>query len=130
VSIRTATDIERRTTHGSPRCATLEKALTSQLEQGDVVVTHHLPAFESVPARFVGSATFTSLTKRRAEGRPHVHDRQPHAAPVVEGPWRERDGACKSGRGPQLSPPVGQTKQIQQISGAPNCLYPALPKMT
>ena len=36
--------------------AAFEKVLATHVEADDVVVTHHLPAFESVPARFARSA--------------------------------------------------------------------------
>ena len=36
--------------------AAFEKVLATQVAAGDVVVTHHLPAFDSVPARFARAA--------------------------------------------------------------------------
>jgi Icc-related predicted phosphoesterase len=65
--------------------AAFEKVLTTQVRPDDVVVTHHLPAFESVPARFARStmnAFFVCDTVPRARERQpklwihgHSHDR-------------------------------------------------------
>ena len=62
-----------------------ERALAVQAEAGDVVVTHHLPAAQSVPPRFVGSALnaffVSDMTPYLRELQPklwihgHTHDR-------------------------------------------------------
>jgi Icc-related predicted phosphoesterase len=51
-----------------------EKTLATQLEAGDVVVTHHLPAMESVPPRFEGSATNAYFV---CDMSSYVHEHQP-----------------------------------------------------
>jgi Icc-related predicted phosphoesterase len=65
--------------------AAFEKVLTTHVEADDVVVTHHLPAFESVPARFARSAMnaffVCDMASHVREHRPklwihgHSHDR-------------------------------------------------------
>jgi predicted phosphodiesterase len=65
--------------------AAFETVLTTRLRDDDVVVSHHLPAFDSVPARFVGSpinAFFVcDMAARVREHQPklwihgHSHDR-------------------------------------------------------
>jgi predicted phosphodiesterase len=62
-----------------------EKALATEVEAGDVVVSHHLPAPESVPPRFAGSAInaffVSDMTSYLRELQPklwihgHTHDR-------------------------------------------------------
>ena len=64
--------------------AAFEKVL-ARVKADDVVVTHHLPAFDSVPARFVGSAMnaffVCDMAAHVREGQPklwihgHSHDR-------------------------------------------------------
>ena len=51
-----------------------EKILASQVGADDVVVTHHLPAFESVPVRFARSAMNAFFVCDMA---PRVRERQP-----------------------------------------------------
>jgi predicted phosphodiesterase len=65
--------------------AAFEKVLTTRVRADDVVVTHHLPAFESVPERFARSAMnaffVCDMAPRVREGQPklwihgHSHDR-------------------------------------------------------
>ena len=65
--------------------AAFEKVLATHVEAGDVVVTHHLPALESVPPRFARSATnayfVSDATSYIREHQPklwihgHTHDR-------------------------------------------------------
>jgi predicted phosphodiesterase len=65
--------------------AAFEKVLATNVEATDVVVTHHLPAFESVPPRFARSATnayfVSDATSYIREHQPklwihgHTHDR-------------------------------------------------------
>jgi hypothetical protein len=54
--------------------AAFEKILASQVGADEVVVTHHLPAFESVPARFARSAMNAFFVCDMA---PRVRERQP-----------------------------------------------------
>jgi predicted phosphodiesterase len=54
--------------------AAFEKVLTSNVGKNDVVVTHHLPAFESVPARFARSAMNAFFV---CDVAPRVRERQP-----------------------------------------------------
>jgi len=54
--------------------AAFEKVLATQINAGDVVVTHHLPAFDSVPARFARSAMNAFFVCDMAA---HVRERQP-----------------------------------------------------
>jgi predicted phosphodiesterase len=54
--------------------AAFAKVLATHLEADDVVVTHHLPAFDSVPARFARSAINAFFVSDMA---PHVRERQP-----------------------------------------------------
>ncbi len=54
--------------------AAFEKMLATHVEADDVVVTHHLPAFESVPARFARSAINAFFVCDMA---PHVRVHQP-----------------------------------------------------
>jgi predicted phosphodiesterase len=51
-----------------------EKVLTTHVGADDVVLTHHLPAVESVPARFARSAMNAFFVCDMA---PHVRERQP-----------------------------------------------------
>jgi Icc-related predicted phosphoesterase len=65
--------------------AAFEKVLATEVRADDVVVTHHLPAFESVPARFARSAMnaffVCDMTSYISERQPklwihgHSHDR-------------------------------------------------------
>jgi hypothetical protein len=65
--------------------AAFETVLTTHVRADDVVVTHHLPAFESVPKRFAGSAInaffVCDMAARVRERQPklwihgHSHDR-------------------------------------------------------
>jgi predicted phosphodiesterase len=54
--------------------AAFEKVLATQVEADDVVVTHHLPAFDSVPARFARSAMNAFFVCDMA---PQVREHQP-----------------------------------------------------
>jgi hypothetical protein len=54
--------------------AAFEKVLATRVRADDVVVTHHLPAFESVPERFARSAMNAFFVCDMA---PHVRERQP-----------------------------------------------------
>ena len=54
--------------------AAFEKVLATHVEADDVVVTHHLPAFDSVPARFARSAMNAFFVCDMA---PHVREHQP-----------------------------------------------------
>ena len=54
--------------------AAFEKVLATHVEAGDVVVTHHLPAFDSVPARFARSAMNAFFVCDMA---PQVREHQP-----------------------------------------------------
>ena len=54
--------------------AAFEKVLATHLEADDVVITHHLPAFESVPARFARSAMNAFFVCDMA---PQVREHQP-----------------------------------------------------
>jgi predicted phosphodiesterase len=54
--------------------AAFEKVLTTEVRADDVVVTHHLPAIESVPARFARSAINAFFVCDMA---PRVRERQP-----------------------------------------------------
>jgi Icc-related predicted phosphoesterase len=54
--------------------AAFEKLLATEVRADDVVVTHHLPAFESVPARFARSAMNAFFV---CDIAPRVRERQP-----------------------------------------------------
>ena len=54
--------------------AAFEKVLAKHVKPDDVVVTHHLPTFESVPARFARSAMNAFFVCDMAT---HVRERQP-----------------------------------------------------
>jgi predicted phosphodiesterase len=54
--------------------AAFEEVLSTQVGAGDVVLTHHLPAFDSVPARFAGSAINAFFV---CDMTRHVRERQP-----------------------------------------------------
>ena len=54
--------------------AAFEKVLATHLEADDVVITHHLPAFDSVPARFARSAMNAFFVCDMA---PQVREHQP-----------------------------------------------------
>src|SRR5262249_49611335 len=54
--------------------AAFEAVLTTQVRADDVVVTHHLPAVDSVPARFVGSPINAFFVCDMAR---HVRERKP-----------------------------------------------------
>jgi predicted phosphodiesterase len=54
--------------------AAFEKALITHVKADDVVVTHHLPAFDSVPARFARSAINAFFVCDMAA---HLRERQP-----------------------------------------------------